>query len=533
MKQFLPRIKDFAADLSLANLCFLKAWTSVLYIDPENIGYFLSGSPIPVYLATIADIMLLALLFYTLRAIETKSSSKIISRIRLALTIFAIGLTIVGFRSALNLSGLLPHVSIIPAMLLFLTVSILMVKYHHPASRCLRLTSLVFLPLFFIIIVQAAIKAASWEPPPTRTASIEPGFKTMPHDNSTSPHIIWIIFDEMDERIAFVDRPPTLRLPELDRFRLESLSADHALPPSGLSLLSMPSLISGFFFEKARPASANDLFLKIAGQEDEVRWGSLPSIFSKLGEKGYTSQVAGYYHPYDRVFMGDLINAHSYPRDIFEDTRNRKMISNMLNVFGALFLAKKIRPQTVLYYRSMYNKLHDQAKSDIIKPVTLTLLHYPIPHQPYLYDRVSEAFSGSFRPQTHDRYLDNLALVDRTLGELRKKLESVGMWETSTIIISADHWWRFANHYDGKTDYRVPFMVKLAGQNIKITYSRPFNTILTGDMILSIVAGDISTHHDLSAWLDKNGRNIQPIVPEGFEDLWAQLKLYQLSAIQY
>src|SRR2546423_46880 len=45
--------------------------------------------------------------------------------------------------------------------------------------------------------------------------------------------VVWLMFDELDQRITFEARPPGLELPELDRLRRESLYADAARPPAG------------------------------------------------------------------------------------------------------------------------------------------------------------------------------------------------------------------------------------------------------------------------------------------------------------
>jgi hypothetical protein len=38
-----------------------------------------------------------------------------------------------------------------------------------------------------------------------------------------------------------------------------------------------------------------------------------------------------------------------------------------------------------------------------------------------------------------------------------------------------------------------------------------FNTVITNKMIMAIVQAEITSHTGLSAWLDKNGKDIQPI----------------------
>ena len=44
--------------------------------------------------------------------------------------------------------------------------------------------------------------------------------------------VLWIVYDEMDQRTTFDARPRDLDLPEFDRLRAESLAASSALPPA-------------------------------------------------------------------------------------------------------------------------------------------------------------------------------------------------------------------------------------------------------------------------------------------------------------
>jgi hypothetical protein len=52
----------------------------------------------------------------------------------------------------------------------------------------------------------------------------------------------------------------------------------------------------------------------------------------------------------------------------------------------------------------------------------------------------------------------------------------------------------------------VPFIVKPPGKNEAITYSTAFNTILTHDLILSILRRQITNQQDLVPWFIKNGK---------------------------
>src|SRR5262249_56942805 len=55
--------------------------------------------------------------------------------------------------------------------------------------------------------------------------------------------VVWLVFEELDQRIAFEARPPGLGLPELDRLRRDSLYADAARPPAGTTEVAIPALL--------------------------------------------------------------------------------------------------------------------------------------------------------------------------------------------------------------------------------------------------------------------------------------------------
>lgn len=146
--------------------------------------------------------------------------------------------------------------------------------------------------------------------------------------------------------------------------------------------------------------------------------------------------------------------------------------------------------------------------------LTLTLLHFPIPHPDCAYDRVKK----EYRYDNRCNYFDSLALVDRTLGELRLVLENAGLWDKTTILVSSDHWWRInvwrnegrwtaeeAAISGNQIDNRIPFLLKLKHQREGMTYDRAFNTIVTHDLILGVLRGELTTPQEVAVWLGQRG----------------------------
>lgn len=53
-------------------------------------------------------------------------------------------------------------------------------------------------------------------------------------------------------------------------------------------------------------------------------------------------------------------------------------------------------------------------------------------------------------------------------------------------------------------DHRIPFVVKLAGQHEQLTYTSGFNTVLTHDLILALMRGEVTSPGGVAAWLDRH-----------------------------
>jgi hypothetical protein len=80
-------------------------------------------------------------------------------------------------------------------------------------------------------------------------------------------------------------------------------------------------------------------------------------------------------------------------------------------------------------------------------------------------------------------------------------MQEAGTWNGTTVLLSADHSWRGAPNFDGKKDLRVPFMLKFPGRNEGITFTAPFNTVLTHDLLLAIARGEVRTAPEASSWI--------------------------------
>jgi hypothetical protein len=113
--------------------------------------------------------------------------------------------------------------------------------------------------------------------------------------------VVWIIFDETDQRLAFEQRPAGLDLPEFDRLRHESLCATNAYAPGDSTAYSMPALTIGQRVSAVSVKRASDLALTLEDSGKVVLWSKAPSVFSAARELSVNTGLVGWYHPYNRV----------------------------------------------------------------------------------------------------------------------------------------------------------------------------------------------------------------------------------------
>jgi len=94
-------------------------------------------------------------------------------------------------------------------------------------------------------------------------------------------------------------------------------------------------------------------------------------------------------------------------------------------------------------------------------------------------------------------------------------LESKGMWDSTTILLTSDHPFRLNVWRKESPDFEpfidkytrgleVPFLLKLPGQTQGIGYSPAMQTVVAKDLLLAIMKGEITRPEQISVWLDHN-----------------------------
>jgi hypothetical protein len=342
--------------------------------------------------------------------------------------------------------------------------------------------------------------------------------------------VVWIIFDELSQTIAFGNRPAGLQLPNLDRLRSESFYASSAIAPADSTERSIPALTIGQPVLEAIPEGPDDLRLRTPSRSTPFAWSSIPNVFDSARGLGFDTAVVGWFHPYGRVLNRSLtrcywiagwlvsgIEERVEPQPLADAMWDRARLQ-----FAVLPLVGHLPGMSGRYRRmeklKQFPYLLDRADEIVADAsIGLALIHLDIPHPPAIYSR-SE---GKMTANGPIGYLDNMALVDRTLGELRQKIDSAGLGNRTAILVSADHGWR-TNLWRGGAEWTdteeaashsdtsgVPFLLKLPEQTSGLTYRKPFNTVITRQLITDILEKRLTGPSRISDSIDRYGKNLR------------------------
>ena len=376
-------------------------------------------------------------------------------------------------------------------------------------------------PFLLMTVAQAVFSFATYDP--DRFAggvlSSDPPVARLPPRAPDAPRVVLIVFDELDQRAAFDARPQRVALTQLDRLQSESFVARNAFAPARETRRSIASMLLGRQVSWAMPSGASTLPCAFDGAGESERvddcWSGRQSLFARVRDGGANTAVAGWYHPYCRLFA-QVVSACAWAGLPYWNSARLwdSFDQQWHEILKPLpFTSRLLRPGTRIrgahrdaYERILAASLALAGDADF----GFTLLHFPVPHHPDIWDPER----GELSVSDARSYFDNLELADRTLGDLRSAMTRVGLWERSNVIVTSDHWWRAIHREDwghtaeeeavfaNERNRRVPFLVKLANRSEAAVYPRVFNTLLVHDLVLELLAGGIASPQSLADWLD-------------------------------
>lgn len=469
-------IRAAVQGFAFANLVYLRVWAEMLNRDPGYVFYHIH-LPYPAeFLALLANVSALGLA----TALVIRISSRLPKLVRAGLLLLGSALILSALRATFYRSEHVgPALAYSAGGAFLAAVFICALKWTGQTERIARYLMLAASPVLLVTFSQA-IRF-------TLFPLQQPAEHQLAAFQGTAPprRVVWIIFDEWDYRLSFVDRPASVSMPAVDQLGRDSFFAGAALPPARDTRFSMPALVHG----RLLPT---------------MQLGSDPNLFSRVRSNGWNAGVVGWYLPYCRELAGelstcywdqlhDLSNAGGTAFAAALQYQTRSLFeTNRRSLFGQTTVARR--------HADQYMDLLQHACVSIGDPrLALTLVHMNIPHASFFYDARTRGFDANLRIATG--YSSALVLVDLTLGKLLDSLRESGLADKTALVVSSDHWLRNSVQVDGKEDHRVPFIVHLPDGGPGVRYEKEFPTLITQELILELLRNRIRTQADVAQWI--------------------------------
>ena len=287
---------------------------------------------------------------------------------------------------------------------------------------------------------------------------------------------VFLLFDEWDYKTTFEKRHIELETPELDKLRRESFFATAAQEAGIGTHTSVGTMTTGKLMDRYKIERKDSMALRLLGTDNYKSWNEFRTIFSDTKLKKMNIGLVSQGLKYCRHF-------HYLVTKCWEDNRSWREQNSLITAIGQFFFS------FIAHVPLIGNKLEQflffHANVDYQKEIERSLLashkmlkdlesdfiyiHLMVPHAPFFYISKSDSFNKV--DQGYSSYHENLAFLDKIIGEMRRSMESAGIWNVSTIVLTSDHHLRILK----TSDVRVPFIVKLPGQTQGFEYKKQFN----------------------------------------------------------
>jgi hypothetical protein len=378
----------------------------------------------------------------------------------------------------------------------------------RPQSRLVRLAyrgSLLFTPLIPILLFQMAMWSTWGEP--RRPLRIS-------YPNGPHRPVFVFVFDEWSFVRSAPDGHFKQSLPHLRDFADHAMFFRSARSPGDDTYRSLPLLIYGDHPLEQLPL----VFTKVGKRGREYVTGPRPlrpveSLFHVARSAGYNTALVGFYMPYEIMFRDSVDFARGYAFYPLPPTLWGRMLQDGLEALRYetdpisrhffRVLNAQVFTRNWLHLRDHMMEGIDTA-IDRMPDNTLTFIHYPLPHAPFIYNE-DGSFRGVYtidwhRPTgdtdgawgTEEEYQRQLVYLDRVVGHLMDRLKKAGKYDDALIVLTSDHSWRFDPDTKLATEARrwVPLLVKLPGQTQGCVVDEPFANVHYHGFVRAVLRGD-------------------------------------------
>ncbi len=530
-------LKDFSLALSLANLLMIDPWTRVLGLNAIDVFYRKSPPTRMDILGVTIAVLFITAAVWSVTTIIREFGSR---TLKIAVRTMFLFIAFESFDAILSrtarfwwyqnqlhewyesMARFAPRTTTMLSAIAVIALVAAMVRWGRQLTKVAIPAVMFEIPFVLIMFLQAGGMFVNY-------GHFAEQFQDQPaiavnRNASVTPHarVVWMLFDELDEGMIGSKKPYQIPIPEIERLKAQSLVATDAVPPAYCTRLSLPAYLTGHQIMDIDPQGARDVSIGLVSTGQDVPWDPQDNVFAQAMSEGFATAIVGWYLPYCRMLKNSFSSCFWYP--MYGDSLKTgatipdDILTQLWNAADAVplgqALLKNIDKTAHCEHRiTAYEDILAHARRQAVDPsVDLVFVHFPIPHPPGFYN----ARLGKF--DCKGDYVDNVSLVDATIGKLRAAMTVAGTWDNSVVIISSDHpyrewsWgamnWRGRKertHGEGQLYARVPLIMKLAHEHSGLRYTGAFNTVLLHDLVLAALHGSFHSPANLANWISETG----------------------------
>lgn len=485
--------------LSFANLVYLRAWADLIPYRSNELFHRKALPGFSLYFGLLGDVLALSLLIFGLLCL----APRLPGWVRRAFP--AAALLLMAFAANFLRShtpDFIPRAAMAGAMgIAVLAGMALSFRYYSKSVQAIKIVVLAATPCVAITFLAPLyyLNAPSPLAPNPPLAARLPG---------TPPvRVVWVVFDDWDERLTFDDPTVTPEIPALRKLALESFNASHALavlagsPVRDMATAdAIPSLLYGKRTVRSATTDVETKYVLFAGDPDVTELGTGDNIFARMRSKGWNSGLVGWYLPYCRIFAKQVSDCYweerynqassagDTPVEAAIDETRMLFETELFSPFGWSLVARR-------HYEE-FDRLMAKATSYAADPALgLTFVHLNVPHEPFAYNPEIGRFNRSGK---HDElYIDELKWVDKAVAGIVSAVDRSGLGGKTAIILSSDHPYRAAQ----TVDPHVPYIVRLPGEREGRYSVNEFTALRSADLVTALTSGDLRSAEEVEKFL--------------------------------
>lgn len=243
--------------------------------------------------------------------------------------------------------------------------------------------------------------------------------------------LVYIVFDELDSTAVPLDAGGKITSGPF-RGLLQGARA-YAAKPTGWSTRSaMSSILTGQLVAElagTRPSTAK---VRLA-DSSLADWAMMHTIFDAANAEGVRWSVIGWFLPYCRLLAAMESRACAWsPFEPFRSiTSSPDHFAESVNGWLTRLLPTR---RVVMHAESVQETMVLSLELASDPATELVLIHARVPHEPYVFDRVSREYRT-----TQGNYLENVELSAIFLKNIIRRLQKSGVWDRTTVVVTSDH----------------------------------------------------------------------------------------------